>query len=128
MKINDLAKEVHEWAVGKGFWPEKKEERNTAECIMLIVTELSEAVEADRVGKYCQYFSNVKKEVLNTDDEKLFKKSFEAYIKDTFEDELSDAIIRIVDLAESKGIDLETHIALKMRYNGTRPHKHGKKY
>lgn len=37
-----------------------------------------------------------------------FREDFEAYIKDTVEDELSDIIIRCLDFAETKGIDL-TH-------------------
>jgi NTP pyrophosphatase (non-canonical NTP hydrolase) len=49
-------------------------------------------------------------------------------VKDTFEDELADAAIRIFDLAHSKGIDLQKHIEAKMRYNATREHMHGKKY
>lgn len=43
-------------------------------------------------------------------------------------DELADIMIRVMDLAAFKGIDLEKHIDLKMKYNSLRPHKHGKKY
>ena len=57
-----------------------------------------------------------------------FKDCFERFIKDTFEDELADIMIRVMDLAAYKEIDLEKHIALKMRYNAMRPHKHGKLY
>jgi NTP pyrophosphatase (non-canonical NTP hydrolase) len=49
-------------------------------------------------------------------------------VKDTFEDELADAVIRIADLCGYLNIDLESHIKAKMRYNETRPHKHGKEY
>jgi len=41
---------------------------------------------------------------------------------------LADIMIRVMDLAAFKGIDLEKHIDLKMKYNSLRPHKHGKKY
>lgn len=41
--------------------------------------------------------------------------------------ELADACIRIFDLAESVGIDLEHAITAKHEYNKTRPYKHGNK-
>lgn len=41
--------------------------------------------------------------------------------------ELADALIRIADLAERHGIDLEAMIALKSAYNETRPYMHGRK-
>ena len=49
-------------------------------------------------------------------------------MKDTFEDEIADTVIRIFDMCEGFGIDLERHIELKLEYNRTRPYKHGKKY
>lgn len=42
--------------------------------------------------------------------------------------ELADIVIRVMDLAEALGIDLETMIDIKSGYNRTRPHKHGKVY
>ena len=38
------------------------------------------------------------------------------YLKNTFEDELADVIIRVLDLCAFKGIDIESHIKAKMRY------------
>lgn len=38
------------------------------------------------------------------------------------------AVLLIVTYASSIGIDLMTHIELKLKYNETRPAKHGKKY
>ena len=54
--------------------------------------------------------------------------SFEMEVKSSFEDELADAIIRLLDLAGYKNIDIQKHIDLKLQYNKTRPHKHGKSY
>lgn len=42
-------------------------------------------------------------------------------------EELADAVIRIVDTAETMGIDLEEAITAKMAFNKTRPYKHGGK-
>lgn len=47
---------------------------------------------------------------------------------ETFEFELADTIIRILDLCGAKGIDIEKHIELKMKYNESREKMHGKKY
>ena len=38
------------------------------------------------------------------------------------------AVIRIADLCGYLNIDLESHIKAKMRYNESRPYKHGKEY
>ena len=41
------------------------------------------------------------------EEEKRFKCSFEKHIKDSLPDELSDAVIRLLDLAGLRGISLE---------------------
>jgi NTP pyrophosphatase (non-canonical NTP hydrolase) len=125
MEINELAREIHLNAKNKGFW-DKPRENGT--LLMLCVSELSEALEADRKNKY-SIPKVFKQAVLNVDEDDVYwKQEFEVYIKDTFEDELADALIRILDLAESKGIDLEWHVKQKMKYNSTRDKMHGKLY
>lgn len=42
--------------------------------------------------------------------------------------ELADAVIRILDLCENEGIDLERAIEEKSDYNETRPFRHGNKH
>ncbi len=42
--------------------------------------------------------------------------------------ELADAAIRLFNLAQSLGIDLEALITLKHKYNASRPYKHGKEF
>lgn len=99
---------------------------------MLIVSECSEAMEADREGRE----ANIKgfNQMMEGWDEDHFaydngfKIAFKKTIKDSFADELADAVIRIMDLSYSKGIDLEWHIRMKMKYNSMREHMHGKKY
>lgn len=57
--------------------------------------------------------------------------ALEALRKDDEEDfavELADAVIRIADLCGYCDIDLEEVIEEKMKYNETRPYKHGKKF
>ena len=96
MKINELSYEAHEIALEKGWWGV---ERSIAECLMLIVTELAEACEADRKGNY-----------------------------ENFKEEIADVYIRLGDLCGHLGIDIEKEIIKKMEFNKTRPYKHGKKY
>ncbi len=120
--INKLAKEIHQNAKDKGFF---ENERNLGEILCLIHSEVSEALEADREHKYCN--TDVKS-LLKINNDSDFQKSFEEHVKNTFEDELSDIIIRVLDLASYKNINLEAHIQAKMRYNSTRVNKHGKKY
>lgn len=121
MTIKDMCIEIHNNAVVKGFW----ETFNMAEKLMLIVSELSEAMEADRKNKRMgNSISGVNGCIKDND----FKKAFLVNVKDTFEDELADVCIRIFDLAQKMDIDLESHIRAKMRYNSTREFKHNKKY
>lgn len=42
------------------------------------------------------------------------------------EEEMADILIRVFDLAGQRGIDLGRAVLVKMQYNSTRPHKHGK--
>ena len=135
--INDLAKKVHENAKSKGFF---EDEKNIGEMLCLIHSEVSEALECDRKDKYSSRFLSVKRDHLQGEDkvnlyeltagirDGEFKLFFERTYKDTFEDELADIMIRVMDLAAYKGIDLEAHIKAKMRYNSLRPYKHNKKY
>lgn len=58
---------------------------------------------------------------------RIQKEGIEKYTE-CFEFEMADICIRVFDMCGWKGIDLESHIAAKMRYNSLRPHKHGKKY
>lgn len=88
-----LIQRAHDTAAAHGFHDEKK---SLPHWLMLIITEISEFVEADRKGRH----ANIKafKEDL-VDIECIFQTHFEFWIKDTVEDELADICIRIFDLA-----------------------------
>lgn len=122
MNINETAKAIHSINVDKGFW---EKPRNKGELLMLVVSELSEALEADRKSHYS---SNRLSEITALASDEDFNIEFSNHIKDTFEDEIADAVIRLFDMSAGLGIDLESHIEAKLRYNANRPKMHGKKY
>lgn len=92
--LNELSHLCHRVAVEKGFWDEK---RNIGEALMLIVTELAEAMEAHRVQD-----------------------------EENFREEIADSFIRLLDLCGGLGIDIEEEIHKKSLKNKQRPYKHGK--
>lgn len=131
MEIEKISEEINKNNHSKGFWDEGID---IPKKLMLIVSEVSEAMEADRKGRRTpkevyrdrdpnsyNVFSEYTTEFRNTS---LFQDS----IKDTFEDELADVAIRLFDLAYEMEIPLAEHIKWKHTYNTKRPHMHGKKY
>lgn len=91
-----------------------------ARRLALIQSEVSEALEACRKNKHADMQAFEKSAQTKAD--------FEIYIKDSFEDELADALIRILELAAVHQIDIEKHVCAKMAYNAQRPYKFGKAY
>lgn len=122
MELRELQKEIHKNAINKGFWDKP---HNFGNDLMLVVSELGECLEAHRR----EDFTNMEAyNELMVNETYSFETCFKREIKDTVEDELADALIRILDTAEGYGIDLQKHVELKMEYNAKRPKLHGKKY
>lgn len=114
--LNESAQIIFQNNKEKGFWDK---ERNVGEMLMLVVSELGEAMEAHRKG------------LMTTNEDWLLYAAtgdFKSTIKDKFEDEIADAIIRLLDMAAGLDIDLEAHISHKVAYNTTREKLHGKSY
>lgn len=119
--LNNLAKEIHQVNKDKGFWDK---ERNVGEMLMLVTSELGEAMEAHRKGTFADweaYEANLKKG-------ENAPENFKKHIKDSFEDEIADATIRLLDMAAGLNIDLDKQIEAKLEYNRSRARFHGKKY
>jgi NTP pyrophosphatase (non-canonical NTP hydrolase) len=127
LKLNEAANEIHQAAKEKGFWDNPRE---TGTLLMLCVSELAEAMEADRKDRFAYLDDDMREDLDDPKDTspRYCIRAFENQIKDTFEDELADTVIRILDLCGARGIDLEWHIEQKLKYNKTRDRMHGKRY
>lgn len=101
--FENLASEVHANAVAKGWWDNP---RNDGELIALVHSELSEGLEALRIG--------------NPSDDKIPEYS-------GIEAELADVIIRIMDMASARGWRVGDALQAKVAMNATRTHMHGGK-
>ncbi len=94
---------VNEWTAYIAEWREqwgfKTSWKNLPEKLMLTVAELGEAVDYDRKN-----------------------------LRNRVGDELTDALVRLLDLFGSLGIDAQTKLTHALAKNHRRLKKHGKRY
>ena len=111
MSLNDLKDKAYKNAVAHG-WHE--EDLSNEHFLCLVISELMEAVDADRKDRRAQADKFTREFEYTVTAQRLFGDAydrafiymFEKYIKDTVEDELADACIRIFDLAGLRKINL----------------------
>lgn len=98
MNLNELRDKAYRCAVVHGWHEENLSDEH---FLCLVISELMEAVEADRKGSHADI------EAFNKYCDRIgFKENFERQIKGTVEEELSDACIRLLDLAGLRKVDL----------------------
>ena len=132
MNIKELSKEIYDNNVAKGFWKfetcpdcqgyEESQcrtcnlcngtgkirlERNVGEMLMLVISELSEALEADRKKRYADLntYRSIRLNGTYTKNE-----AFLECIKDSVSDELADVAIRLMDIAYGMELDLDSRV------------------
>ena len=102
--LNKLSKEIYEANKAKGFHEKK---HSIEHMLCLVISELMEAVEADRKGWKAdvEYVNKLTQQT----SKPLFDVLFKNEIKDTVEDELADAVIRLLDTAGALGVKLNNN-------------------
>lgn len=117
--ISEWQREIGDWGQRKGWDKPPLCQIKASECgevidpnveaigtkLMLVVTEVSEAMEALRDNKLAYYEKDGKPEGMVT--------------------ELADTVIRVLHLADLLGLDLEDAIERKMAFNEKREYRHG---
>ena len=118
MNLNKLRDEAYSVAKANG-WHE--EEHSDSHLLMLIITEIAEAVQADRknhhadIASFNEYQTYYGSFLPSKETREIrFREDFEAYIKNSVEDELSDVVIRCFDLAGLRKFDLEEEVEALM--------------
>lgn len=109
----DLAQEIHENALAKGFWKDSDNRERDEELLAIklasVHSEVSEALEVlrERVDNYGR------EDNVNTND---------------FGDELADIVIRVLDIGAWTGINVMERVINKHARNVGRPVLHGKRF
>jgi NTP pyrophosphatase (non-canonical NTP hydrolase) len=118
----DLQRDVHQNSVDHGFWEASD---NIGEKLMLIVSEAAEALEAYRDGEMdLRLIEKRPDDVMKITGQRV---AYGWRKPEGFPAEIADIVIRCMDLAGWLGFDLGAVVELKMAYNKTRPHLHGRK-
>ena len=103
MNFDELSQEAYATAKAHG-WHDIELPNET--YLMLIITEIAEAVQADRKDKHAykdKFLASLKPD----DDGDMFSMLFGQYIKNSVEDELSDIVIRCLDMSGLRGIGFD---------------------
>lgn len=100
--LNALRDRAYKNACEHGF---HDQELSNEHCLCLVISELMEAVEADRKGK--RFNKDAKETYELIQNVKFCKVIFDNYIKGSVEEELADAVIRLLDLCGLRKIELE---------------------
>jgi len=133
---------IHQIAVEHGFW---ENPRNLGEMLMLVTSELAEALEEDRDGRPHVWFAH--KPGCNLATDFIEGRVTKEFLTDSRQGdngctchpkpegtlvEVIDAIIRLLDTGQDMAgrtkYTIGEVMTMKMLYNEQREHKHGKSY
>lgn len=124
LNLNQLAEQIHQDNRAKGFY-------EGPDNLIALVEKYGTDEDKDAIGKL---FGAQRIALMHSE----LSEGLEGHRKDlmddhlghrsSFEVELADALIRILDAAGHYKIDILGAVAEKLAYNRSRPYKHGKKY
>jgi NTP pyrophosphatase (non-canonical NTP hydrolase) len=109
--LNDLARVIHQTARSKGFY----DDEFLPEPGMLTATKANRALASEKLALIHSEVS----EILDARRDGDLPKEAE---------EVADVLIRVLDYAAWRGIDLDTEVAAKMTVNEQRPRLHGRQF
>lgn len=145
VSINSVARDIGNWRREKGFFTPSGEFDALADVhmndgdlelarLMRSVVKLSQQAEDVRHAEHTPLVRNLRNSTAMVGKLMLvvteLAEAVEAVDKDdreNFREEIADALIRLLDIADSSGMDVDAEIEKKMEANWKRPIKHGKK-
>ena len=126
--LNEFAQEVHQVSVDHGWYDNPP---STPERLMLMVSELSEALEEYRNRKPNQYVVRTEPFIARDGYADVMCEEISQWNPNEKPEgigvELADCVIRILDFCAAERIDIESLVNIKNEYNKNRPFKHGGK-
>lgn len=124
--INETAQRAHLDARNMG-WYDAGKVKSDLEALAMVITEVCEAIDELRKPAYVAKNPIYFMEPDNFHTATLESGRRNGYKPEGYGVEIADAVIRLLDFAAYKGIDLEALIDEKLKYNLTRGHRHGNK-
>ena len=103
MDLQKLSQEAFETAKAHGWHDEELPDET---LLMLIITEIAEAVQADR-KRLCHPDTKTYTEFINSHDETAVPYAYKDYLEGYMEMELADIIVRCLDYSALRGIGLD---------------------
>ena len=156
MELKELLQRSHQSYKDSGFWTDYDTIKNImksnpelftkhqieqvkyafiSQKLSIIQKEISDSLSSLRIGKNYQGGKENLDKIIElsqivseeqTDPQIFFKGSYITHVKDTFEDEMATAFIKLCDLCEKIDLDIEKFILMKLAFNKTRTEKHNK--
>lgn len=112
-QLNRLRDEAYATACNKGFHDGKKSDEH---YLMLVITEIAEAVQADRKGRRMTRKAREDYEQFMEAYHDISITMYESAISGTLEDELADIVIRLLDFCGMRGINLRRYLPVEMYF------------
>lgn len=133
--INNIIDAIYRNNVAHGWF---EEDRTFGDDIALLASEGTEALEEFREGRslpwksYTVFIKGVKLKGLTAEEVRILTGNHPDDLDlegkpEGVGSELADILIRLLDTCKRYGIDIAAELKLKMKYNGSRPYKHGNK-